>query len=165
MTTQQFKDRKNRERKATMRRLKKSRMVPCVEPVDAWTEGARSRLLTKVNLAEEHVDRLLADCSCKYRRERPIEIGGKKYFIDFLVTSLYPGRRKVRVAIEVDGGYHDGAVQQLRDRAKDADLLATSRVWSILRITADDALAMDAAALRCQLETAPIGAMRCVRTA
>ena len=53
MTTEQFIEQKNRQRKATMRRLRKSCMVPCVEPVDAWTEGARSRLLTKVNLADQ----------------------------------------------------------------------------------------------------------------
>lgn len=160
MNIQQFRERKNREKKANMRRLKKSRMVPCVERDDAWTTEARARLLAKINRAEEHVDALLAECNCKYRRERPIEIKGKRYFMDFLVTSIYPGRRKVRVAVEVDGGYHDAPVQKAKDRAKDADLLATSRVWSILRIPADVAVGLDASTMRAMLETAPLGAVR-----
>lgn len=146
-----------------MRKLKKTRMVPCAEPDDKWTENARARLLSKINMAEEHVDALLGQCNCRYRRERPIEIAGKRYFIDFLVTSLHPGRRKVRVAVEVDGGYHNEANQQKRDRAKNSDLLATCRVWSILRIPADRALALDVVSMRIMIEQIPIGAVQVIR--
>jgi len=133
------------------RKMKKEGRVVSRMPDDEWTLEARLRLLGKVNDAERHIESLLADLPLRYARERPIQINGRRYFVDFLVTSFgKPRARKVvkaRIAIEVDGGYHFTPEQQQKDREKDAALLKTSRVWSILRIRASKAMTMNSAQL------------------
>lgn len=127
--------------------MKMEGRVPCKRPDDDWTEQARMRLLGKVNKAERHIEGLLVDLPIRFNRERPIQTNGRRYFVDFLVTSFSAhgkGRiAKARIAIEVDGGYHFTPEQQQKDREKDSALLKTSRVWSILRIRASVAMTMN----------------------
>jgi very-short-patch-repair endonuclease len=129
---------------------------------DPWSVGNRGILLSKDNAAEQHMDRLLSELPVRYRREHPLNVDGKKYFIDFLVTSFKDVERrwsKVRIAIEVDGGYHYTPEQQEKDRRKEADLLATCRVWTIVRIDAAKAMKMDANELEAVLRNVQIGAI------
>jgi very-short-patch-repair endonuclease len=48
-----------------------------------------------------------------------------KYFVDFAISSL-------KLAIEVDGGYHSTPEQQAKDAVKDANISAAG--WIILRV-------------------------------
>lgn len=128
---------------------------------DTWSTKNRERLLAKENDAEQHVDNLLASLPLTFRRERPINIEGKKYFIDFLVTSMKrPDRKKVRIAIEVDGGYHLTDEQKQRDARKDLDLMSTSRVWSVVRISDKTALAMTPDTMLQAITSAKIGCVQ-----
>jgi very-short-patch-repair endonuclease len=111
-------------------------------PTDKWTLSTRDNLLRKNNKAEMHIRRVLAKCEVTYHRERPIDVAGKKYFIDFMVISWKGSRKRIRVAIEIDGGYHFTPEQQMKDKLKDADLMKCQRVWSVLRISSELALQM-----------------------
>ena len=95
---------KSVKRKTEKRRkeLNKAALIPSKVPKDQWTETTREKLLSKDNDAEIAMDNLLKQIDVRYRRERPIEANGKRFFIDFLVSSF--AGEKVRVAIEVDGG-------------------------------------------------------------
>lgn len=124
-------------------------------PTDNWTRTTRKQLIRKDNAAEDHIHGLLNQCGVTFHRERPVEIAGKKYFIDFMVISVKEGRRKIRVAIEVDGGYHFTPEQQEADKRKDADLLKCQRVWSVLRIEASVAMRMNAGDLLAALTSMP----------
>lgn len=127
---------------------------------DGWSKKTRNELLGKNNDAEQHVDGLLASMPVFFRREHPLTVDKKKYFLDFLVTSFkeqWRRKKKVRIAIEVDGGYHMRPEQQEKDRQKDSDLLSTCRVWSVVRIDARKALQMDAAELEHVLRGVVIG--------
>lgn len=124
-------------------RRKKS-TVPNGMPKDEWTKATRGTLLNKHNDAEAHVRRLLKAGNILYHRERPFDVNGKRYFVDFDAQRLMTEKKRLRVCIEIDGGYHFTPEQQLADRRKDADLLKCSRVWSILRIRAEIALKMGA---------------------
>lgn len=129
---------------------------------DTWSKETRVGLLGKTNNAEEHIDNILSELPMRFRREHALNVEGKKYFIDFLVTSLkVPGGRnqKVRIAIEVDGGYHYTPEQQAKDRQKEADLMATCRVWSILRIDARRAVKMDVVELDGVIRSVKVGSI------
>lgn len=144
-----------RERRKNLRAAKKANKER------QWVRKARKGLLTKKNAAEQHIDDLLTFAPVTYRREHNLEVEGRKYFIDFLVISTRrPDRKKLRVAVEIDGGYHFTADQQAKDRAKEADLLSTSRVWSVLRIHASDAMRMDEQSLMAEVLTMNKGEVR-----
>ena len=161
MKVEDFKRKKATRQKRRARALKKVALVPSRTPVDQWTTKTRERLSAKENGAETKVDALLHSLPVVYRRERPFEILGKKYFADFLVSSLTePNRRKIRVVVEVDGGYHFTPEQQVKDRAKEAALLTSSRVWSILRISAEKAMGMTREHLREHLLSMDPGTVR-----
>jgi len=150
----------------SVRRAKRKNGIANVvsrEPRDKWTKETRDKLLEKVNLAEWHVASLLNGCRVHFERERPFAISGRKYFVDFMVTSIVTDkRRKVRVAVEVDGGYHFTEEQQAKDRVKDAALLSTSRVWSILRISAEVAMKMTREELRSAILSNRLGSVTCL---
>lgn len=135
--------------KRIRRERKKLSLVPTTVPKDEWTKRTRGKLVSKENEAEEHVEALLQGGPFRFNRERPIKVNDRRYFIDFLVTSHEGkrGRKKVRVAIEVDGGYHNTSEQRKKDVIKDADLLKSSRVWAVLRITAEKAMTLDSSML------------------
>lgn len=113
-----------------------------VAKLGKWAESNRDKLLSKKNEAEERIDSLLSELPVRYSRERGITVDGKLYFMDFLISSVTSPRRKIRVCLEVDGGYHSTPAQSTLDRKREADLLSTCRVWSIIRITSDDAMAI-----------------------
>ena len=124
-------------------------------PKDDWTKDTREKLLGKRNEAEWKMRKLLAECKALHHRERPIEVDGKKYFIDFLVSGIRISQgqplHRVRVALEVDGGYHFTEEQTAKDRKKDCDLLKSSRVWSVLRVSSEVAMTMTAQHLKDQM--------------
>ena len=153
-----FEELRERRRIRRMKATNKVRFVDATLPRDQWTKQTRVTLMTKDNAAEEKVHQLLQGLRVHFHRERPIEVNGKKYFIDFLVTSIKREKReKIRVAIEVDGGYHFTPEQQARDRKKDSDLLASVRVNSVLRISATKAMELDRAQLANMLLSNPVG--------
>ena len=138
--------------------------APTKMPKDEWTKDTRSKLLNKRNASEEHIRKLLAQCKALHHRERPIEVAGKKYFIDFLVSGVRVkadgSLTRIRVALEIDGGYHFAKEQQDKDRAKDAALLKSTRVWSILRIKDEVAMKLSADDLRHYLLYLKMGEVR-----
>jgi len=148
-----------RSRKVLKLSLKKESLVTCPMPKDEWTQGARQRLVEKDNEAEAHVKKLLRACGFVVSPERPISVMGKRYFIDFLVTSIKEGsrREKLRVAVEVDGGYHFTPEQQEKDRIKDSLLLKSVRVRSILRIKSTVAMRLTSDDIRAAVLDNPIG--------
>lgn len=145
---------------------KLQRAVPCKEPNHKWVEDTRERLLGKKNAPETHVFGLLSALDVNFKRERCIEVNGRLYFIDFLVTSTGKGndRKKMRVAVEIDGGYHMTSAQKALDARRDKILLRTSRVWSVLRIKSDIAMRMNEADLLLMLHTQHKGARTVVYT-
>ena len=108
-----------------------------------WAKETRAKLLSKENMAESHIDALLSSLPVVFRREHPLVVDKTQYFLDFIVISVKSPRRKLRLAIEVDGGYHGTPAQMEKDRIRERNLLATSRVNAILRIDASAALIMD----------------------
>lgn len=116
---------------------------------DAWALEKRQELLIKKNAAETHVDRLLKESLFTYEREQPIEVNGKKWFIDFHIRRLRIGKNspKIHVAVEIDGGYHFTPEQQLLDKRKDKDLLCSEMVRCVVRISTGVALKMDVLSL------------------
>jgi very-short-patch-repair endonuclease len=153
-----FEELRERRKVRRMKRTNKVQFVDATLPRDQWTKQTRVTLMTKDNAAEEKIHNLLQGMRVHFHRERPIEVRGKKYFIDFLVTSIKADKReKIRVAVEVDGGYHFTPEQQDRDRKKDADLLASVRVNSILRISAKRAMELDRSQFTAMLLSNPVG--------
>ncbi len=146
--------------KAAKLALKKqvTEMAPSKMPKDVWTTKTRYKLLGKDNEAERLVENLLIDMGVRYFKERPIEIEGKRSFIDFMVVSV--DMKKVRIAIEVDGGYHFTPEQQVIDREREKRLLKSSRVWSILRISSGVARKISRKELKNELTTMTNGIVR-----
>lgn len=132
--------------------------APSRMPKDVWTKKVRFKLLGKENEAERFVEDLLKSIGVKYFKERPIEIEKKRSFIDFMVVSM--DMEKVRIAIEVDGGYHFTPEQQAIDRDREQRLLKSSRVWSILRISSGVARKITKKQLKAELKTLPKGVVR-----
>jgi very-short-patch-repair endonuclease len=116
---------------------------------DAWALETRQALLAKKNQAESHVEALLQKSLFTHKREQPIEVNGKKWFIDFYIKRLRLGNKSpvMGIALEVDGGYHFTEQQQALDRRKDKDLLCSKMVNGVIRISATKALEMDLLAL------------------
>lgn len=112
---------------------------------DAWATETRKTLLEKKNAAEAHVERLLNQSLFTFVREQPIEVSGKKWFIDFHIRRIRMAGKfpVIRVALEIDGGYHFTENQKAMDRRKDKDLLCSAMVGAVVRISADRALSMD----------------------
>lgn len=160
LNRQKFRLIRLRRKKRRMHQLKKSTWNDTSRPNDDWTKATRETLHCKINPAEQHIHKLLNGCRVHFERERPIEVGGKRYFIDFLVTSIVDTKRKkVRVAIEVDGGYHFTPEQQEKDRLREKDLLSCMRVWSILRISATKAMSMTRDDLRAAIIANKVGSV------
>lgn len=145
-------------RMASPKKQSKDRTVPRGQ----WTNDTREKLKSKRNDAEHKVKGLLNGSRVHFYRERPIIANCRHYFIDFLVTSIRGdfGRKVIRVAIEVDGGYHFTPEQQVKDRIKDADLLTHERVNSVLRISAEQAMGMTRERLREHLLSMDLGTVR-----
>lgn len=112
---------------------------------DAWALETREKLLVKKNRAEEHVQRLLESSPFVFRREQPISVNEKKWFIDFHIRRMRIGKNtpSIRIALEIDGGYHFTPDQMRVDRRKDADLLCSEMIRCVVRISAERALSMD----------------------
>ncbi len=125
------KSRKLKKAKCAYVRSKASESNGLSEGERRWAKSNRAGLLAKDNRAEERMHELLKTLPLNFERERPIGVNGRVYFMDFLVTSTKK-RRKLRVCIEIDGKHH--AHQQEYDRQREADLLSTCRVWSVLRM-------------------------------
>jgi very-short-patch-repair endonuclease len=160
-TDKQIRDfvrRKERARKRAAMKNGKKEVEASKMPKDAWVVKTRYKLLNKENEAEDLVEQLLNGLGVKYFKERPIEIGGKRSFLDFLVVSM--DMKKVRIAIEVDGGYHFTPEQQAIDRERERTLLKSSRVLSILRITSGVARRLSKEQLKFELKTIRKGTVR-----
>lgn len=160
MKKEKFKRKMDSLRRARARELRKVEFAPSQLPHDEWTDRTRAENLGKINLAEDLIDALLRQLPVTFVRERPIVIAGKRFFLDFLVVSMRNPRKKVRVAIEVDGGYHFTEEQSKRDRMREHELLKSSRVWSILRIEASVAMNMTGGALLKAIGEIPIWSIR-----
>ena len=129
-------------------------------PRDEWKVKTRKALLRKINPAERHVRKLLRSISAVYFRERPIEVDDRLFFVDFHVTSIKEGcgpRKRLMIALEIDGGYHYSPEQQAKDARKDAYLLRSAEVWRVVRIKAQIAATLEGEQLRRMLCEAGIG--------
>jgi very-short-patch-repair endonuclease len=87
---------------------------------------AREQRANKVN-AEAMLWRMLRDCRCageKFRRQMPLD----GYVVDFVCLER-------RLVVEIDGPSHDSDEQRLRDKKRDAWLLANH--FRVLRLSND----------------------------
>lgn len=123
----------------------KKRIVPYEMYPDAWSIEKRSELLMKKNEAETHVNSLLMSTPFAFTRELPIEIQGKKWFIDFHITKILQGAQRpaIMVALEIDGGYHFTKEQHEMDKRKDAQIVSTKLARGVVRIAAHIATGLD----------------------
>ncbi len=112
---------------------------------DAWSIERRSELLAKKNEAETYIEKVLMSTSFAFTRELPVEIDGKKWFIDFHIRRLLQGNNRppIMVALEIDGGYHFTKEQHEMDKRKDAQLMSTKLVRGVVRIAAHMAVGLD----------------------
>ena len=115
---------------------------------DKWAERRRADLMSKNNPSEVHVDDILRRMGVRYRREASIFVAGNQYFMDFFITSIPPSRERIRICIEVDGGYHRSPQQIAADKIREKNILSYGRVKAIVRLTDKYALGLDEAGMR-----------------
>lgn len=77
-----------------------------------WIEDTRESLKAKVNKYENLFGEYLIKKKIKFVHQAPFIINGKIYFLDFYIPSK-------RIAIEVDGQYHDSLYQEDYDDVRD----------------------------------------------
>lgn len=129
---------------------------------DAWAVRNREKLLSKTNEAEERIEKMLGLGRLSYVREMPLDVGGKKWFVDFYINGVTRGKDSLCVALEVDGGYHFTKEQQELDARKDSDLLTSKAAKAVLRINIMAAMNMNQHELAGRIVNAPPGTVtRC----
>lgn len=98
--------------------------------LDVWAE---QKLKNKEVSSTEYENILFCKLSAKYKRrvkrQQKIIVNNKVYFIDIYMKAY-------KVAIEVDGGYHNEDSQIVKDKQKDCDL--SSLGLMVIRIKNDD---------------------------
>lgn len=77
-----------------------------------WIEDTREQLKAKANKYENLFGEYLIKKKIKFVHQAPFIINGKIYFLDFYIPSK-------RIAIEVDGQYHDSLYQEDYDDVRD----------------------------------------------
>lgn len=107
-----------------------------------WIETHRYELQEKANKYEQRLGEFLLKYNIKFIHQAPFVICRKIYFLDFFIP-------KNRLAIEVDGTYHEGLYQSEKD--KDRDMAFHSIGINTLRISNGEA--MNDVALKLRLAT------------
>lgn len=83
---------------------------------EAWIDKTKEENLDKSTPAERFLYKnALKRYGKRVKAQHEITINGHIYFLDFYIKSM-------RVAIEVDGGYHGSIEQSAKDRERDANL-------------------------------------------
>lgn len=77
-----------------------------------WIEYTRETLKGKANRYEILLGEYLIERKVKFIHQAPFVIDGKIYFLDFYVPSK-------RLAIEIDGNYHQSMTQEKYDYVRD----------------------------------------------
>lgn len=77
-----------------------------------WIQDTREALKTKANKYEILLGEYLIERKVKFIHQAPFIIDSEMYFLDFYVPSK-------RLAIEVDGQYHQSITQELYDAERD----------------------------------------------
>lgn len=77
-----------------------------------WIEDTKEQLKAKANKYENLFGEYLIKKKIKFVHQAPFIINGKIYFLDFYIPSK-------RIAIEVDGQYHDSLYQEDYDDVRD----------------------------------------------
>jgi very-short-patch-repair endonuclease len=94
----------------------------------AWLEEHARRMRFCPTRSEEWLWRRLSGSKTGFAFRRQLVIGN--FIVDFACT-------KVRLAVEIDGGYHEG--RQRRDGARDRALAELG--WGVLRVAEEDVFA------------------------
>lgn len=77
-----------------------------------WIQDTREDLKSKANKYEILLGEYLIEHKVKFIHQAPFIIDGKMYFLDFYVPNK-------RIAIEVDGQYHQSITQESYDAVRD----------------------------------------------
>lgn len=128
-----FSERKAYKEKAKMRRKEKheeyeniisqrmkdpiyAQKVECAKRRESWIKKTKEDNEKKSTESERILYKsALKRFGKRVKMQHEITVNGHIYFLDFYIKSL-------RVAIEVDGGYHSTTEQSIKDRERDANL-------------------------------------------
>jgi very-short-patch-repair endonuclease len=98
-----------------------------------WVKITRSELKKKSTPFEDIVFHYLVEHGIKHViKQHPIKVYGHRYFLDLYIRSR-------KIAIEVDGGYHNNPEQIVKDIERDESLKRKKGI-NTLRITNADVL-------------------------
>lgn len=101
----------------------------------------RNALIARSTNAELYVQSLLDELGEDYKAQKGFLSGTTHYIVDFYLP------HPKRLCLEVDGGYHSDSAQMAYDARRDK-FLREVRGFRVLRITNEDAFALDAKALK-----------------
>lgn len=100
----------------------------------------RNRLLTRQTPAEMHVGALLTQLGIRHMPQKGFFTATAHFIVDFYLP------KPMRICLEIDGGYHLDAEQVAYDARRTA-YLENERGFLVLRLTNEQALALDANSL------------------
>jgi very-short-patch-repair endonuclease len=93
----------------------------------------KSDLIERATPAELQFKHIL-DCLCiKYKFQLPVRIKRDWFIVDFYLPQY-------QCVIEIDGGYHDDAVQSFKDKQRTDKLIQKGSINSVIRFTNDEVL-------------------------
>ena len=101
--------------------------------------GRKKYLLENLTHSEQRITNLLDEAGIYYMPQKGFIAGDYYCIVDF----YFP---KVKICLEIDGGYHNTQEQQARDSRKDSYLVST-RGMRVVRITNEEANIITAEAL------------------
>ena len=88
---------------------------------------------SKKTTSEEALEKMLKKMKIKYKYQFPVwakdESGTYGYIIDFVIESSVLGKK---IAIEIDGGYHEHLPQQIKDAKRDK--IFRDSGWIVVRL-------------------------------
>ena len=97
-----------------------------------WVGTTRNELKRKSTFYERIVFNHLVKCGLRHViKQFPIKVKGNRYFLDLYIRSR-------KIAIEVDGGYHNTEEQKTKDFERDMNL--RRKGINTLRITNEETL-------------------------
>jgi very-short-patch-repair endonuclease len=93
----------------------------------------KADLIERATPAELQFKRILEVLCIKYKFQMPVRIKKEWFIVDFYLPQY-------QCVIEIDGGYHDDAVQAFKDEQRTAKLVQKGSICSVIRFTNDEVL-------------------------
>lgn len=128
-------------------------------PTPSEIRITRRKQLSESGHSVKQMAKKLAAASISFVQEKPIPVVGSTYYVDFFVTSIPDGTQEnpVRIALEVDGSFHLTPEAQEKDRKREARILESGRVDTIVRIAWKNAIKVTPEEIACILLLATPG--------